>query len=203
MDKTQKSHWRRAGSAVPFPQKVAWSGGLGLRLPIITIAAAISGLGLFCGNAQAGRWLPEVDNPYCPIKTYRLGNVAEQASSMTDRQGRPVIVVNSLTLREQPAYGKFLMAHECCHHTLGHLASVKKGLGHVGPQPFFYIAPELKRLELEADCCAVKLLRERQDFDGIEAGRRAMASFGTRPTGAHYPTGIERVEAILGCAAAE
>jgi hypothetical protein len=59
----------------------------------------------------------------------------------------------------------------------------------------------LKRLELEADCCAVKLLRERHDLDGIEAGRAAMALFGARPTGAYYPTGIERSDNIVGCAA--
>lgn len=124
---------------------------------------------------------------------------------MTDDQGRPVIVVNTMTLRRQPAYGKFLMAHECCHHTLGHVANLKKGkgLGHVGPQAFFYIAPELKRMELEADCCAVKLLRQRHDVDGIKAGQAAMARFGKKPTGAHYPTGTERVENISVCAVAD
>jgi hypothetical protein len=30
-----------------------------------------------------------------------------------------------------------------------------------------------------------------------------MALFGPRPTGAHYPTGMERAENILGCAAAD
>lgn len=204
MDKAYKSLSRALRPALLFPQKGALPGGLNLRLPIgvIVIAMAVAGLGLVCGTAQAGRWLPEIENPYCSIKTYTLRNVAEQASSLTDRLGRPVIVVNALTLRRAPSYSKFLLAHECCHHTLGHVAKYKKGLGTVGPQAFFYIAPELKRLELEADCCAVKLLRERHEADGIEAGRQAMALFGTKPTGAHYPTGIERVENILGCASA-
>lgn len=118
---------------------------------------------------------------------------------MTDRRGRPVIIVSSRMLRDRPAYSKFLLAHECCHHTLGHVANAKKGLGHVGPQAFFYIAPELKRMELEADCCAVRLLRERDEFDGIEAGSAAMAEFGDRPTGAHYPTGAERAQTISTC----
>lgn len=151
-------------------------------------------------NAEAGRWLPEVENPYCAIKTFKLRDVAEQASSMTDRQGRPLIIVSSLMLRYQPEYSKFLMAHECCHHTLGHVASVKNGLGQVGPQAFFYKAPKLKRMELEADCCAVKLLRERREMDGIRAGAEVMSQFGSRPTGAHYPTGTERVENISSCA---
>jgi len=186
MNETNTSFWRRLG--------------------IVAIALVVIGLaviGLTSGPVQAGRWLPEVENPYCAVKTYALRDVAEQASSMTDRLGRPVIVVNTVTLRHRPSYGKFLMAHECCHHTLGHVANFKKQLGHVGPQAYFYLAPELKRLELEADCCAVKLLRERHDLDGIEAGRVAMALFGARQTGAHYPTGAERADNIAGCAAAD
>jgi len=203
MDKAHKSFWSRPAAAIPFGKKEALPGGLVLRLSIVAIAGAVAGLGMFLGDAQAGRWLPEVENPYCPIKTYTLRDVDEQASSLTDRLGRPVIVVNALTLRREPSYGKFLMAHECCHHTLGHVANFRKELGHVGPQAFFFIAPELKRLELEADCCAVRLLRERHEMDGIEAGRAAMALFGPRPTGAHYPTGVERAENIMGCAAAD
>ncbi|GAG91323.1 unnamed protein product, partial [marine sediment metagenome] len=67
-------------------------------------------------------------------------------------------------------------------------------------QPFFYIAPELKRLELEADCCAIKLLRDRQEADGIEAARSTMVTFGKDPTGAYYPTGYERAANISVCA---
>ena len=161
------------------------------------------GFGLSSQEASAGRWMPETKNPYCEVKTYVLRHVAEQASSMTDHRGRPVIVVNRLTLRENPAYGKFLLAHECCHHSLGHVANAKKGLGQVGPRAFLSIAPRLRGLELEADCCAAKLLRERNELDGIEAGRKAMAAFGDKPTGAHYPTGIERAENITRCAVAD
>ena len=201
MDRTEKSLGAPGGLAVRSTLSKALPGGLHLRLPIVAIVAAIAGLGLFCGKADAGRWLPEVDNPYCPIKTYVLRDVAELASSMTDTQGRPVIVVNSLTLHQEPAYGKFLMAHECCHHTLGHIGKFKRGLGQVGPQAFFYVQPELRRMELEADCCAVKLLRERHETDGIDAGRSAMALFGKEPTGAYYPTGIERAKNIADCIA--
>jgi hypothetical protein len=199
----QNSLRPRSPAALLFLRKSSLPGGPNLRLSSLTIVAAFISLGMLSGEAKAGRWLPEIENPYCPIKTYVLHDVAEQASSMTDRQGQPVIVVNALTLREDPAYSKFLLAHECCHHSLGHVANFKKGLGQVGPQAFHYIAPELKRMELEADCCAVKMLRERDDVDGIEAGRRAMSMFGAKPTGAYYPTGIEREENISGCATAD
>lgn len=201
MRSTAECLWRRVGRTPLRSRRTeALLGGRHARLAMIFGIVAVVSLGLLPDGAQAGRWLPEVENPYCPIKTYLLRDVPEQASSMTDRLGRPVIVVNTLTLREHPDYGKFLMAHECCHHTLGHVANFKRGLGHVGPQAFFYIAPELRRMELEADCCAVRLLRERHDLDGIEAGRAAMALFGKEPTGAHYPTGVERAENISSCA---
>ena len=36
---------------------------------------------------------------------------------------------------------------------------------------FFYIAPQLKQMELDADCCAVKLLKSLHETDSIEAGK--------------------------------
>jgi hypothetical protein len=121
--------------------------------------------------------------------------------SMLDSNGRPLIVVNGRTLVDEPAYGRFLLAHECCHHTLGHVGRYKEDLGHVGPQPFFYIAPALKQMELEADCCAVRMLKFKHETDSIESAEEAMIGFGETPTGAYYPTGNERAVNIAKCAA--
>jgi hypothetical protein len=168
----------------------------------VAVALAIAGFGLSFGSAQAARmWLPKAENPYCDITTYKLRELPEQAMSMLDSNGKPVIVVSGMTLMEKPLYGHFLMAHECCHHSLGHIGRYREGLGHVGPQPFFYIAPALRQMELEADCCAVKMLRERGDVDSIESAGEAMKSFGSNPTGAYYPTGIERADNIAKCEA--
>ena len=172
-----------------------------MRLRVV-VTAAIAGLWLFCGSSQAARmWLPKTDNPYCDISTYTLRDIPEQAMSMLDSNGRPLIVVNGRTLVDEPAYGRFLLAHECCHHTLGHVGRYKEDLGHVGPQPFFYIAPALKEMELEADCCAVRMLRFKRETDSIESAEEAMVSFGESPTGAYYPTGNERADNIAKCAA--
>ena len=111
-----------------------------------------------------------------------------------------MIVINAGTLKDEPSYGRFLMAHECCHHSLGHVNRYREGRGAVGPQPFFFIAPALKQMELDADCCAVRLLRERQEADDIEAARETMTPFGSTPTGAYYPTGTERADNIVTCA---
>jgi hypothetical protein len=165
------------------------------------MAVIAGGLALYFNGAEAARVrLPTADNPYCSIATYKARDVAEQAVSVSDSSGRPVIVVNAGTLKDDPSYARFLMAHECCHHSLGHVNRYRESRGAVGPQPFFYIAPQLKQMELDADCCAVALLREREELDGIEAARERMTRFGLAPTGAYYPTGTERADNILACA---
>jgi hypothetical protein len=110
-------------------------------------------------------------------------------------------MVSVSALAHSPTYAHFLMAHECCHHTLGHVRHYYDGLGHLGPQPFYYIRPALKHMELDADCCAVKMLKLTHEPDAIEAARQTMLGFGTSPTGAYYPTGIERADNIAKCAA--
>lgn len=172
-----------------------------MRIPLLAVAATL-GLGLFYGSADAGRLrYPPVNNPYCDVDTYALRELPEQAMSLLDSGRRPVIVLSVRTLNDTPAYGQFLMAHECCHHNLGHVERYQEGLGQLGPQPFFYILPALEQMELDADCCAVKTLKLKQDGDAIEAGRMTMLQFGPQPTGAHYPTGTERADNIAACAA--
>jgi hypothetical protein len=157
---------------------------------------------MFCGRSDAARlWLPRTDNPYCDVTTYMLRDVPEQASSMLDSNGTPVIIVSSTTLTDAPLYGRFLLAHECCHHSLGHVRRYHESLGHVGPQPFFYIKPGLKQMELDADCCAVKMLKARHEEGSIDSARSAMLVFGDAPTGAYYPTGSERALNMAKCAA--
>lgn len=170
-----------------------------LRLSVLM--AAIAGLWLFCGSAQAqkSRFLPTIENPFCEITTYKMRDLAEQAMSTLDQRGKPVIAVNTATLKNKPAYGRFLMAHECCHHSLGHVRRYREGLGGDGPRPFFYIAPALKQMELDADCCAVKMLKARQEKDGIDAAHMTMMEFGSEHTGAYYPTGNERADNIVKC----
>jgi hypothetical protein len=171
-----------------------------MRLPVL-ITAAILGLGLFCGNASARQlWLPTIDNPYCAITTYLLPDISEQALSTTDND-QPIIVVSAMVMAESAAYARFLMAHECSHHTLGHVAVYKRELGHLGPQPFFYIAPQLRHMELDADCNAVRMLKIKNEPETIEAARLTMLKFGGKPTGAYYPTGVERANNIARCAA--
>ena len=134
------------------------------------------------GGFEFRRKLSTVDNPYCAITTYVVGDFPEQATSTTDAAGRPVIVVDASMLANDRAYSHFLMAHECCHHTLGHVRRFYDGMGQLGPQPFYYIRPALKQMELDADTCAVKMLKATKEPEAIKAARETMLSFGTAPT---------------------
>jgi hypothetical protein len=53
-------------------------------------------------------------------------------------------------------------------------------------------------MELDADCNAVKMLKNEPET--IAAARETMAKFGNNPTGAYYPTGMERADNIRRCA---
>jgi hypothetical protein len=142
------------------------------------------------------RKLAVIANPYCAITTYVLTDFPEQASSTNDAAKRPVIVIDASTVKSDRPYAQFLMAHECCHHTLGHTRRATEQAKPLGPQPFYYLRPQLKTMELEADACAVRTLKRVREFDAIDTARRKMLEFGTSATGAYYPTGVERADNI-------
>ena len=148
------------------------------------------------GGFEFRRRIATVDNPYCDITTDVVSDYPQQATSAMDPKGHPSIFVDRQIVQTDLPYAHFLMAHECCHHTLGHVRLTSARLGQVGPQPFYYIRPLLKGMELDADKCAVRMLKFTKEPDAIEIARQRMLSFGSKPTGAHYPTGIERADAM-------
>jgi hypothetical protein len=152
---------------------------------------------LIGARSEFQRRLFSIHNPYCAILTYVIPDLSEQASSTQDANGRSIIAIDAPTYKTDRAYAHFLMAHECCHHTLGHTRITSQSFGQLGPQPFYYIRPLLKNMELDADGCAVRLLTLNREFDAIESARKTMFEFGAAPTGAYYPTGSERAENIV------
>jgi hypothetical protein len=144
------------------------------------------------GGFEFRRRFSTIDNPYCDITTYVLPEFPEQASSTVDVNNNPVIVIDASILRQNLAH--FLMAHECCHHILGHVRLTSERLGQLGPQPFYYVRPLLRTMELDADSCVVKMLKETKESGAIESAREEMLQFGNSPTGAE--TGVERADNI-------
>jgi len=155
------------------------------------------------GGFEFRRKLSSVGNPYCAIVTYVVPDFTAEASSTQTADDRSVIVIDASILKSERAYAHFLMAHECCHHTLGHTRLTAQRLGSVGTQPFYYLRPLLKNMELDADACAVRMLRLTDEPDAIESARMRMSRLGDAQTGAYYPTGNERAGNIARIAAEE
>jgi hypothetical protein len=177
----------------------AWADGLEVPGADQTVSPARKAGGGF----EFRRKLSSVGNPYCDIATYVLPDLPEQASSTRTADDRSVIVIDASVLKSDPAYAHFLMAHECCHHTLGHTRLTLRRFGGVGVQPFYYLRPLLKNMELDADGCAVHMLTLTHEPGAIERARERMSAFGDEQTGAYYPTGIERADNIAHAAAEE
>jgi hypothetical protein len=152
---------------------------------------------LIGARSEFQRRLSSIDNPYRAVVTFVIPHLSEQASSTQDANDRSVIVIDAPTLKTDRAFAHFLMAHECCHHTLGHTRIASQSSRHLGLQPFYHIRPLLKNMELDADGCAVRILTLTKEFDAIESARKNMLEFGAAQTGAYYPTDIERADNIV------
>jgi hypothetical protein len=166
-------------------------------------ALVVPGADQSAGPARQGgvgfefrRKLATVDNPYCDIRTYVLPDFPEQASSTRTDDDRSVIVVDASMLKFDRPYAHFLLAHECCHHTLGHTRLTTQRSGGLGALPLFATAVEehgtrrrcMRRTHAEAHQGA---------RGAIERARVRMQEHGDALTGAYYPTGNERAGNIV------
>jgi hypothetical protein len=172
-----------------------------MRFLLLVIAVLALGLGADPAGADSVR-MPALENPYCSVPTYALPSIPEQARAFIDPMGRPAIAIGANLFEKQAneAYVRFLMAHECCHHSKGHFSKLHEQLAALGTRSFASVALAVKSMELDADCCAAKLLREKKDHTSLEAAKKSMSSFGGMPTGAYYPSGLERAFIISKCA---
>ena len=133
------------------------------------------------------------------MPTYVRRDLLTQGLAAVDENGRPVIYIGRDEAMGDPAYRDFLMAHECCHHTRGHLKRLKEKRRE---KPLLAFSAVSRSLELDADCCAAVALAKAKRADVIRETARRMRSFGAMPTGSGgYPTGDLRATLIEGCAA--
>ncbi len=139
-----------------------------------------------------------IHNPFCKIPTFVSRGIGSQGLAMIDSNGSGVIYIGREEAEGDRAYRDFLMAHECCHHTRGHLRRLKE----LSRENVLLAMSFVNRsVELDADCCAgVALARAGRQGAVREAARR-MRSFGAMPTGADgYPSGDLRATLIEDCA---
>lgn len=119
-----------------------------------------------------------------------VGSDAQQATARTDQFGNKFIHVDPSIMSNWSASRKFVLAHECAHHLLGHTNSLGQLERYHGGT---------RRQELEADCWAAGALAEVGfDFDItrtiLEHANRGHFSSGG------YPSGRERAANISSCA---
>lgn len=112
--------------------------------------------------------------------------------------GRGVIFIGREEAAGDRAYRNFLMAHECCHHTRGHLLRLKQ----MGKRnALLSVYGNNGSFELDADCCAAISLTKAGRSDAVTVAARRMRSFGAMPTGGSgYPSGDRRADLIEQCA---
>lgn len=136
------------------------------------------------------------DNPFCAIKTLTKPRVHGYVRALKETDGTPAIYIDKRILSRTELV-RFMLAHECCHHSLGHLELSRHansldsalqgiGLGH--------------QLELDADCCAARMLNKENDRPGLENAKQFMFRYGPKPTGQGYPSGVQRAMVIRHCA---
>ncbi len=134
-------------------------------------------------------------NRYCRILTYIVKDLSGHARATVLENEEPVIYLDAFRSKDA-AYSRFLLAHECCHHTRGHLKRLQR---YRRQGALLMLARTNHSLELDADCCAATILREEGDEAAIKAGQRVMEGYGVRPTGRRYPAGLLRASVIGQC----
>ncbi|NJM36335.1 MAG: hypothetical protein HC850_18425 [Rhodomicrobium sp.] len=144
----------------------------------------------------ASRLRSPLANPFCQVPTFAVPGLPGEARAILQPDGEPLILIDAHVL-QRAAYARFLMAHECCHHSRGHLARLERRMRsrawRPGPEAvldFDAAALSHRKIELDADCCAAAQLARHRDLSGIEAGAAAMAAYGNAATGQSYPAGL-------------
>jgi hypothetical protein len=140
-----------------------------------------------------------IHNPFCKIPTYVSRAIGSQGLALISANGQGVIYIGREEATGDRAYRDFLMAHECCHHTRGHLRRLKELNRENALLAMSFVN---RSVELDADCCAGVALSRMGRQGAVGEAARRMRSFGAMPTGAAgYPSGDVRAMLIEDCAA--
>ena len=169
-------------------------------LPAIILLMAVQTLGAssLYGAAATPRHGSRIHNPFCPVPTYVSRTIGSQGLARIDANGVAAIYIGREEALGDRAYRDFLMAHECCHHTRGHLRRLQELSRDNALLAMSFIN---RSVELDADCCAGAVLARNGRLGAVREAARRMRLFGAMPTGAQgYPSGDARAMLIEECA---
>ena len=126
---------------------------------------------------------------FCGLPVH-VGETSQDAVATNDKNGNPIIFLDSKTLANWSWSRIFALAHECGHHKLGHLSSQERfSRQHMNAT---------RRQELAADCWAAKALAKGRYFADLERTIAQNIAAGALSVGP-YPTGYERASRIATC----
>ena len=131
---------------------------------------------------------------FCGVPVVVMRN-SQNASAARDQFGRAVIYIDPGVMGNWTMSRKFVLAHECGHHMLGH--TLPQGMWFRNTR---YWATA--RQELEADCWAATQLARTEDTADLRGMILQFASRGPSRQGP-YPSGWQRANAAAQCAGIE
>jgi hypothetical protein len=170
-----------------------------LRAFILLFAVPLLSSAPRSAAAEAPPHGSRLHNPFCTVPTYVSRTIGSQGLALIDDNGIGVIYIGREEAAGSRAYRDFLMAHECCHHTRGHLRRLKELSRENALLALSFVN---RSVELDADCCAGAALARMGRVAAVREAARRMHIFGAMPTGAGgYPSGDLRAMLIEECAA--
>jgi hypothetical protein len=128
------------------------------------------------------------------VRPGQTENIAElKADGLPHAVGAYVVYNPGLLRTMRPETQKHVLGHECSHHALGHTDEL------------YPTAEEVARAEAEADCNAVKIMRDQYNMSaadikrGIEAFMTGPQSKMTAAQAGEHDIGVRRYERSLRC----
>lgn len=116
-----------------------------------------------------------------------------RAEAALDADGMPVVALDpSLWAPEEEAHRTFLIAHECAHHRLGHLAPGALAARRSN-------ARVVTDHELSADCWAAEMLARDGLWEVVDAMIIRFYRAGMAAPGRGYPPGVTRAQILYTC----
>lgn len=170
-----------------------------VRAIILIMAVQAPSSGILRSEPETPLRGARLHNPFCTVPTYVNRATGTQGLALYEADGRGVIYIGREEASGDRAYRDFLMAHECCHHTRGHLKRLKELNRDNALLAMSFVN---RSVELDADCCAGVALAKAGRLAAVREAARRMRSFGAMPTGGKgYPSGDLRAMLIEDCAA--
>jgi len=160
----------------------------------LSLSVLASGAGAGPASDKIAQRLPEPFPNYSKICGYPIlfANINSVSLARIDpRLGKIIVLDPLLTYPAQDAHRRYLIAHECAHHLLGH--TTPKGLKNRAKRK------GVEDQEMSADCWAAETLAVTRFTSEVVFMADAFYRKGLVSPGSGYPSGVQRSTMIYHC----